>query len=37
MLIRIRLAKERLYEAKIGVVELQAHWDKPDHGWFHEL
>lgn len=32
MLIRIRVAKERLYEAKVGVIELQTRWDKPGHG-----
>lgn len=32
MLIRIRVAKERLYEAKVGIIELQTRWDKPGHG-----
>lgn len=32
MLIRIRVAKERLYEARVGVIELQTRWDKPGHG-----
>lgn len=32
LLIRIRVAKERLYKARVGVIELQTRWDKPGHG-----
>lgn len=30
-LIRVRLAKTKLYEAKVGIVVAQKRWDK--HGW----
>ncbi|EGG04876.1 uncharacterized protein MELLADRAFT_88493 [Melampsora larici-populina 98AG31] len=32
LLIKLRVAKERLYEARVGIIELQKAWDKPGHG-----
>ncbi|KAH9820640.1 hypothetical protein DFH28DRAFT_884570 [Melampsora americana] len=32
LLIKVRVAKERLYEARVGIIELQKAWDKPGHG-----
>ena len=31
-LIKVRVAKERLYEARVGIIELQKAWDRPGHG-----
>jgi hypothetical protein len=33
-LIRVRLAKMRLYEAKVGIAEAQKRWDKDGQGKF---
>lgn len=31
-LIRVRIAKSRLYEARVGIIDLQKRWDKPGLG-----
>lgn len=33
-LIRLRIAKSRLYEARVGIIELQKRWDRPGTGLF---
>jgi hypothetical protein len=36
-LIKIKISKSKLYEAKVGVIEMQKRWDQPRSGMVYTL